>query len=183
MANVRDYIRINPIDIESNRAIGVPLPFNGTGVFNSTYTTAEQVKSNLLNVVLTEPGERVFKPNFGVGLRNQLFENNIKKEELTDKISNQISRYIPQIELTNVIVEKANDSHELYVRIFYKVRANGENDAIQVNFSPDSGVGGTNTTGVSSPNIGGNSSGGASSGGSSGGASSGGSSGGGGGGY
>ena len=80
MANVRDYIRINPIDIQLDRAIGVSLPFNGEGVFNSTYTTNEQVKSNLLNVILTEPGERVFKPNFGVGLRSHLFENNVNKE-------------------------------------------------------------------------------------------------------
>jgi phage baseplate assembly protein W len=169
MASVRDYIRINPIDIETNRAVGVSLPFNGTGVFNSTFTTTEQVKSNLLNVILTEPGERIFKPNFGVGLRSQLFENNIQKDELTDRITNQVLKHIPQVELTNVIVQKANDSHELYVRVFYRVIANGENDAIQINFSPDSGVGGTNTTGTSSPSSGGGSSMGVSSGGSSGG--------------
>ena len=28
MANVRDYININPIDIELDRAIGVPFPFD-----------------------------------------------------------------------------------------------------------------------------------------------------------
>ena len=169
MASVRNYIRINPIDIETNRAVGVSLPFNGTGVFNSTFTTTEQVKSNLLNVVLTEPGERVFKPSFGVGLRSQLFENNINKEELTNRIKDQILRHVPQVEITNVTVQKANDSHELYVRIFYKVKASRENDAIQINFSPDSGVGGTNTTGTSSPSTGGGSSTGGSSGGSSGG--------------
>ena len=47
--NIRDYIKINPIDLQSNVAIGVSLPFNGEGVFNLTYTTKEQIKSNLLN--------------------------------------------------------------------------------------------------------------------------------------
>ena len=152
MANVRDYTKINPIDIQLDRAIGVPFPFNSEAVFGSTYTTNEQVKSNLLNVILTEPGERVFKPNFGVGLRSHLFENNVNKDELTDRINTQINLYIPQIELTNVTVEKANDSHELYVGVFYRVKANGEEDAIQVNFSQDSGL---NESTTSSPSIGG----------------------------
>ena len=77
MANVREYIQINPAE-KRNKALGVIFPFNAEGVFYSSYTTAEQVKSNLLNVLLTEPGERVFKPNFGVGLRNYLFENSPK---------------------------------------------------------------------------------------------------------
>ena len=119
MANVRDYININPIDIELDRAIGVPFPFDSEAVFRSTYTTAEQVKSNLLNIILTEPGERVFKPNFGVGLRSHLFENNVNKDEITARINTQIQLHIPQIELTNVTVDKANDSHKLYVGVFY----------------------------------------------------------------
>ena len=149
MANVRDYIQITPIDIELDRAIGVSLPFSGEAVFNSTFTTAEQVKSNLLNIVLTEPGERVFKPNFGVGLRSHLFENNVNREELKTRINNQIELYLPQIELVNVSVDKAADSHELYVKIYYKVKANREEDAIQINFSQD------NNLTDSSPSIGG----------------------------
>jgi len=152
MASVRDYIQINPIDIELDRAIGVPLPFSGTGVFNSTYTTAEQVKSNLLNIVLTEPGERVFKPNFGVGLRSHLFENNVNRDELKARINNQIKIYLSQIELINVSVDKAEDSHELYVKIYYRVKANKEEDAIQINFSQDNSLANSSTN---SPSIGG----------------------------
>ena len=90
MANIREYIRVNPIDRELDRGIGVRFPFNAEGVFHSTYTTKDQVKSNLLSVLLTEPGERVFNPNFGVGLRHQLFENEINKDELLFKIDQQI---------------------------------------------------------------------------------------------
>ena len=111
MASVRDYIRINPIDLQQNVAIGVRFPFNAEGVFFPTYTTAEQVKSNLLSVLLTEPGERVFQPNFGVGLRQQLFEPSINKEELSFNIKQQIAIHVPEIELVDVIINKANDSH------------------------------------------------------------------------
>ena len=56
MASVRDYIKIDPTE-KRNKALGVIFPFNAEAVFYSSYTTKEQVKSNLLNVLLTEPGE------------------------------------------------------------------------------------------------------------------------------
>jgi hypothetical protein len=75
-------IRVNPLDLQKNIAIGVSLPFNTPGVFNSTYTTKDQIKSNLLNLLLTDIGERIMNPNFGTLLRRFLFEgitdNNIE---------------------------------------------------------------------------------------------------------
>ena len=100
----RSYTRINPINLETNVAIGVSLPFNGEGVFDSTYTTKEQAKSNLLNVLLTEPGERVFLPNFGVGIRQLLFENNPDTTYIKEKIDNQLKTHVVEIELMDVEV-------------------------------------------------------------------------------
>ena len=130
MANVRQYIHINPIDRETDVAVGVPFPFNAEGVFYSTYTTKEQVKSNLLNVLLTEPGERFFNPSFGVGIRNLLFEQNINKESLEDRIRTQVNLYIPEIELDKVTADKAPHSHTLFIRISYRLIANNELDTI-----------------------------------------------------
>ena len=152
MANVREYIRINPIDKDNRRALGVRFPFNAEGVFYSTYTTAEQVKSNLLNVILTEPGERVFNPNFGVGLRTYLFENFTDPTELEDVIRNQVEAYVPSVNLNNVSINKAPDSHEINISIFYTVINNNNEDAIQINFSADSGLSNSN---ASSPSVGG----------------------------
>ena len=43
----RRNIKINPIDLPQNDkvAVGVTFPFDGSAVFNSSYTTKEQVKS------------------------------------------------------------------------------------------------------------------------------------------
>ena len=164
MANVRDYIQINPTE-KRNKALGVIFPFDGEAVFNSSFTTAEQVKSNLLNVLLTEPGERVFKPNFGVGLRSYLFENSNDFALLEERINNQINKNIAGIELTNVNLVKEPDSHEIKITISYRTLANQDSNTIEINFSQDSNI---NNSGASSPNAGassGASSGGASSGG------------------
>jgi len=161
MANVREYIQVNPTE-KRNKALGVIFPFNAEGVFYSSYTTKEQVKSNLLNVLLTEPGERVFKPNFGVGLRNYLFENSNDISLLEEKINNQINQNITGIKLSNINVIKSPDSHEINIIISYRVLANRELDTIQINFAQDNSI---NNSGVSSPNVGAPSSGASSGGG------------------
>ena len=52
--------RVNPLDLQKNIAIGVSLPFDGpSGPFNKTYSTADQIKSNLINLLLTNKGERL----------------------------------------------------------------------------------------------------------------------------
>ena len=140
--------KISPIDLQTRKAVGVSLPFDGTAVFNSTFTSKEQLKSNLLNILLTEPGERIFNPNFGVGLRTYLFENFTDIESLKDRVRNQVERYVPQVELTDVQIDKKNDSHELNVSVYYRTIVNDQLDAIQVNFSPD-------RTSTSSPSTGG----------------------------
>ena len=135
MANVRNYIRINPLDLNKNVAIGVAFPFDADGVFNQTFTQKEQVKSNLINVLLTEKGERVNLPNFGVGLKNLLFETNIDTNLLEDRINTQIQQYIPEITLISAIVTFSPDEHILYIKITYRYNPSNELDAIQLNFN------------------------------------------------
>ncbi len=135
MAIKRQYTQIDPINLETDVAIGVPFPFNAEGVFYSTYTTKEQVKSNLLNVLLTEPGERLFNPLFGVGIRNLLFEQGIDLEALKSRILIQTEIYVPEITITDVVVNKAPHSHVLFIRLTYKLNINNDKDIIQLNFN------------------------------------------------
>ena len=68
--------RINPLDLQKNIIIGISLPFKGpSGPFNKTYSTREQTKYNLINLLLTDKGERLFNPEYGSNLSNILFEN------------------------------------------------------------------------------------------------------------
>ena len=134
MASVRDYIRINPLDTDNRRAVGVRFPFNAEGVFFSTFTTAEQVKSNLINLLLTKQGERIGEVNFGVGLQNLLFEQNIDLENLKEKIKTQINIYIPQISLLDAQTNFIENEQTLYIVISYRFNLDGTQDTIQLNF-------------------------------------------------
>jgi hypothetical protein len=74
MAVTNQIYRVDPRDLNRNVAVGISLPFNGPRIFNSTYSTKDQVKHNLINVLLTNKGERILNPEFGSDLRKYLFE-------------------------------------------------------------------------------------------------------------
>ena len=59
----RREFKINTLDIDKNKGIGIAIPFNPYNIFTITYSTKEQIKSNLLNFFLTNQGERYFNPN------------------------------------------------------------------------------------------------------------------------
>ena len=138
----RRNININPIDLPQNDkvAVGVTFPFDGRAVFNSSYTTKEQVKSNLINLLLTSPGERLMNPEFGVGIRQYLFEQVIDKEFLKNKITDGAQTYIPEIEIDDVFIKRENltttpELHTVRISLYYKVLADRSTDAILLNFN------------------------------------------------
>ena len=88
----------------SNYAPSLPLrldPTNGYGNLQTIETVALQ---NLKMLVLTSPGERMMDPNFGVGIRNFLFEqnNNSTYSKIKTRIMRQTQEYLPFLEIREV---------------------------------------------------------------------------------
>ena len=127
--------RKNPLDLDKNVTIGVALPLDETNMFSGTETIKEQVKANLLNLLLTKPGERINEPNFGVGIKYYLFEQNINTESLNENINEQIDYYIPEISLIDTVVDFIENEQLLYIKIIYSINTDGSTDAIQLNFN------------------------------------------------
>ena len=134
MAYINGNRKINPLDINKNITIGVAFPLDEVNMFKGTQTVKEQVKSNLINLLLTEPGERVNEPNFGVGLKKVLFEQNINKEELEEKINFQINFYIPEITLIEASVGSINNENKIFITISYRFKLDGSTDALTTTF-------------------------------------------------
>ena len=126
--------RKSPHDLNKNVKIGVAFPLDETNMFSGTETLMEQAKANLLNVLLTYPGERVNMPRFGVGLKKLLFENKIDLKTLEEKVKKQTAYYVPNIIVTNVFVDMDKDKTTLFVSITYKSTLDGTQNAIQLNF-------------------------------------------------
>ena len=145
----RQEQRYNPLDFEPDVAIGIGLPLvNGTdgkyptplaasienasqevgaskfkgGVFHSTYTTTDQVKANIKNLVLTNPGERFYHPTFGIGVQGLLFENITPQlvKKVTNAINDQIAEWLPYVTVKAAIINTDRiDSNKLEIRIDY----------------------------------------------------------------
>jgi len=76
------------------------------GAYGINKTFSQMASQNLRMVILTSPGERVMYPEFGVGIRSYLFEQNTPATlgTIKQRIIQQVSTYLPYITLMNVNV-------------------------------------------------------------------------------
>jgi phage baseplate assembly protein W len=109
--------------------LGLALPFKSIAasgsdsIFKINYTSAEQVKFNMINWFLTNKGERVFDPNFGGGIPSYLFEQGGPQvlETIKKSIEDDIALVFPMVELKEVMVTESLDGHTIQAQIFYSV--------------------------------------------------------------
>ena len=135
MPIIKGIRRVNPLDLNKNVTIGVAFPLDETNMFSGTETIQEQSKANLINLLLTEPGERINLPNYGVGIKKLLFEQKINIDILKEKIQNQTAFYIPNITVLNVETSLSEEEETVFISISYKSNLDGSMDNIQINFN------------------------------------------------
>ncbi len=72
-------------------------------------------KQNLKMLLLTEPGERMMIPNYGIGLKRYLFENKSKilESSILTRINIQIKNYLPYINLIDAKIEASEDGSSM----------------------------------------------------------------------
>jgi phage baseplate assembly protein W len=126
--------------LQGNIAIGVSLPFNGpSGPFNSTYSTKDQTKSNLINLLLTNKGERIMNPEFGCDLGTVLFEGITEdtSELVKNLINTNVAIFVPEVQITDVIVNigtEYSNKNSISVTVNYKLRISQNADQVTVQF-------------------------------------------------
>ena len=77
------------------------------GGFHVSYTTQEQAKSNLKNLVLTNRYERPFNPELGCHLTGRLFDpmSHATTMRIKEDIESTINNFEPRVNLTEIAVE------------------------------------------------------------------------------
>lgn len=109
-----------------------PLHFSSLGGYANNETVKEVVKQNLKNLVLTSPGERIMIPDFGVGLKNFLFEQNVESSVsiLNQRLQNQVNKYMPFINIQEFSPEY--EENQLIIKIKYFIIPISETDILRV---------------------------------------------------
>jgi len=86
-------------------AASFPIEKNPLGLIR-TITGTDAIKGDLLQLLLTNPNERVMLPTFGTPLRNLLFEQNdaVLAGRARETIANAIRDWEPRIVVKNIFV-------------------------------------------------------------------------------
>ena len=113
----------------------LPLHIDQIDGYALTKNFKEVAAQNLKMVVMTNPGERIMIPEFGVGIKTYLFENATSAvfETIEEKIRQQVRTYLPYITIDNInFLSESNDfvqaeiepsslSNYLHIQIRYRI--------------------------------------------------------------
>lgn len=116
-------------------AIGITLPIQISDVaFNQSFTTTEQVRSNIKSLLLTKKYERVMQPDLGSGFQELLFEQNTDDfaERLEATINDTMAKWLPYVSVEEIEVGQSDalkDSNSVNVSIKFRV---GETPSLDV---------------------------------------------------
>ena len=96
---------------------GINFPFYDSqdGRYLLTTTASDQeIRTNLVHLLLTRKGTRYFLPDFGTRLYEYIFEplDGPTFSQIESEIRDAVSTYLPQLTLTNVQITDASQEEE-----------------------------------------------------------------------
>jgi phage baseplate assembly protein W len=101
------------------RYINIDFPFKDSDkgfYLTLNQTDRDAIRADLLHLLLTNKGERLYLPDFGSDLKKYIFEPNdkITHDEIKDNLNDTIKKYIPNL-VVNSILFKNNEIEELII--------------------------------------------------------------------
>tara|TARA_Y100001937_G_C6956720_1_gene257085 strand:- start:73 stop:471 length:399 start_codon:yes stop_codon:yes gene_type:complete len=106
-----------------------PLKKGNSDLFQMNEDLKSQISFELKNLLLTSRGENISDPNYGIGIRSFIFDQNTRSSQgrIRSEISSQISRYIPGIIVEDIRISATDaeiDSNSLGISISYYFSGN-----------------------------------------------------------
>jgi phage baseplate assembly protein W len=89
----------------------IPVQKGENGYFRQGFTSFEQARANLINLLLTQRGERVMQPNFGTGLHSLLFEQATDdlEERIQLTIEESVNFWLPYINISEIEITMSDE--------------------------------------------------------------------------
>jgi len=88
----------------------------------------QSIEASIQNILLTYPGERIMRPEFGSRIEEYLFENLTSEDDLVFiemEVRQAIETAEKRIKIVTVQAESVPDSFEIVVKVAYVVIASG----------------------------------------------------------
>ncbi len=118
----------------------VPLVYDKIdGPYRLNKDILSMIRQNFKNLVMTNPGERIMEPDFGVGLHGILFEHMTGDlfGDVVSKIKEQVGIYIPAININSIDFitsdeDQALSPNAVQIVISYNVTPINAQDELQI---------------------------------------------------
>ena len=99
----------------NERFINIDFPFKDSpsGYFLNLNSTDEKaIKADLMHLLLTRKGQRLYNPDFGTDILKFIFEpnDNLTLNGVREEVTASIKKYLPQLSITNLTVTESDDS-------------------------------------------------------------------------
>lgn len=85
---------------------------------------SKAIKADLLHLILTKKGERLYNPNFGTDLIKFIFEpeDGMTLNGIKEEITSVIKIYLPKLQIDEISIEESTESeHAAVVTIKYTI--------------------------------------------------------------
>lgn len=111
----------------AEKFINIKYPFKDSqkGFFlDMNKTDNEAIKSDLMHLILTQKGQRLYNPNFGTNLMRYIFEvnDNLTFGDIKEEINDVVKMYIPELILNRVELEPVEgQEHVAILTIEYTI--------------------------------------------------------------
>lgn len=97
-----------------SNSINIDFPFsnNPTGEFlNLNKTSNDAIKADLMHLILTNKGERLYMPDFGTNLKKYIFGQNdlISYDEIKEELINSVNSSIPNLKISKLLVDASDE--------------------------------------------------------------------------
>ena len=108
------------------RFINIDFPFKDSPegfYFNLNATDADAIRADLLHLLLTNKGERLYMPDFGSDLKKYIFEPNdgVTHEQIKDNLNETIKRYMPNLIINGITFKNDAIEELIIVELTYTV--------------------------------------------------------------
>ena len=120
----------------------LPLSLSQTELYESTDDLIEITRFHVKNIVLTNPGEKISDPEFGVGIKRYLFENftTATVQSINYRVRSQITRYASHIDILSLQIDPFVDENSMSIKLSYYIPEINKSDILSFSISNSTAI-------------------------------------------
>ena len=119
-------------------AISFPFRLNPNGTIATVLSYEELVRGQVIDALMTNQGERVFRPRYGCDIQSALFDpvDELVRQDAASVIKNKLENFAPRCVVRAIEIE-LGEPGMVYINIVYRPSLVSTDQTLQVPFSSE----------------------------------------------